>query len=150
MQAAPMLRREIQVRLAATRDRRAIAEVDKRVASDLHRRELVDAAIAARHSWVAERNSQVAGYGVLTTNFFGRDFVELIHVAEDARRGGVGAAILEVIEQSRRSDRLFTSTNESNAPMRALLGKRGYEPSGTILNLDPGDPELVFVKFLRR
>src|SRR6202008_969390 len=117
-------------------------EVDSRVATDLHRRELVDAAIAARHSWVAERNGQVAGYGVLTTNFFGRDFIEIVHVGESARRAGVGSAILEVIEHSRRADRLFTSTNESNAGMRALLAKRGYRPSGTIQNLDPDDPEL--------
>jgi hypothetical protein len=32
--------------------------------------------------------------------------------------------------------------------MRALVTKRGYMPSGTILNLDPADQELVFVKFL--
>ena len=33
--------------------------------------------------------------------------------------------------------------------MRTLLGRRDHQPSGTILNLDTGDPELVFVKFLR-
>lgn len=144
-----MSRRDIQVRLAATRDRRAIALCDPDVAGDLHRRELVDAAIAARHCWVVERAGGVAGYGVLTTNFFARDFVERVHVAEAERRKGVGDAILETIERARRADRLFTSTNESNTAMRALLARRGYEPSGTILNLDPGDPELVFVKFLR-
>ncbi len=144
-----MTRRDMQVRLAATRDRRAIAECDPGVADNLHRRELIDAAIAARHCWVVERAGGVAGYGVLTTNFFARDFVELVFVAEAERRKGVGDAILETIERARRADRLFTSTNESNAAMRALLARRGYTPSGTILNLDPGDPELVFVKFLR-
>jgi len=143
-----MLRREVQVRLAATRDRRAIALCDPRVGTDLNRRELIDAAIAARHCWVVEKAGVVAGYGVLTTNFFGRDFVELLFVAEQTRRKGVGDAILETIERARRAGRLFTSTNESNAAMRALLEKRGYQASGTILNLDPGDPELVFVKFL--
>jgi len=34
--------------------------------------------------------------------------------------------------------------------MRALLAKAGFEPSGLIENLDPGDPELVFVKFRPR
>lgn len=144
-----MLRRDVQVRLAATRDRRAIAVCDQRVAGDLHRRELIDAAIAARHCWVVDKNGAVAGFGVLTTNFFARDFVALVFVAEQFRRKGVGDAILDTIERARRADRLFTSTNESNAAMRALLEKRGYKPSGTILNLDPDDPELVFVKFLR-
>ena len=32
--------------------------------------------------------------------------------------------------------------------MRALLERCGYRPSGKIDNLDPGDPELVYVKFL--
>ncbi len=72
-----MARRDVQVRLAATRDRRAIADCDPGVAGNEHRRELIDAAIAARHCWVVERAGGVAGYGVLTTNFFARDFVEL-------------------------------------------------------------------------
>ena len=143
-----MQRREIQVRLAATRDRKAIAACDARIANDLHRRELIDAAIAARRCWVAERGGIVCGYGVLTMNFFDRPFVELLHVAESARRKGAGDAVLAAIEHARQEQRLFTSTNESNTPMRGLLERRGYQPSGTITNLDPGDPELVFVKFL--
>ena len=31
--------------------------------------------------------------------------------------------------------------------MRRLLAKAGFQGSGMIYNLDPGDPELVFVKF---
>ena len=143
-----MQRREIQVRLGATRDRKAIAACDAQVVSDLRRRELVDAAIAARRCWVAERSGVVCGYAILTANFFGRDFVELLYVAEDARRKGGGDMLLAAIEQARHEDGLFTSTNESNEPMRALLEHRDYQPSGRILNLDPADPELVFVKFL--
>jgi ribosomal protein S18 acetylase RimI-like enzyme len=141
---------DVRVRLAGTRDRRAIATCDPRVAGDLPRREMIDAAIAARHCWVAERGSAITGYGVLSTGFFGRDFIEFIHVAADARRLGIGDALLDMIERSRQGDRIFTSTNETNAPMRALLRKRGYEPSGTVHNLDADDPELIFVKFRRR
>jgi GNAT superfamily N-acetyltransferase len=138
---------EIRVRLAGTRDRRAFSEIDPRISADLGRRETVDAAIAARTCWIAERNSKPLGYGILSRKFFSRDFVELLYVAEDERRKGVGAAILATIENTVMNDRVFTSTNESNAPMRALLEQCGYQPSGTIDNLDPGDPELVFVKF---
>ncbi len=42
--------------------------------------------------------------------------------------------------------RVWTSTNESNAPMRALLGSAGFVESGRVDNLDPGDPELIFVR----
>jgi ribosomal protein S18 acetylase RimI-like enzyme len=139
----------IQTRHAGTRDRRVFSTLDPRVGSDLTRRELVDAALAARRCWVAEHAGQIVGYGVLTKNFFNRDFIELIHVAEDARRTGAGSALLRAVERAVTSDRVFTSTYESNAPMRALLDKRGYKSSGRIENIDPGDPELVFVKFLR-
>jgi ribosomal protein S18 acetylase RimI-like enzyme len=136
--------------LAGTRDRRAIAASDPRVGEDLHRRDLIDAAIASRQCWVGEHGGTVAGYGVLSTRFFRHDFIELVHVAASARRLGVGDALLEAIERAGHTDRLFTSTNESNAPMRALLEKRGYEASGIIHNLDANDPELIFVKLRRR
>jgi GNAT superfamily N-acetyltransferase len=139
---------EIRVRLAGTRDRRAFAEIDPRVTSDLARREIVDSAIAARMCWIAERSNKPVGYGILSRKFFSRDFIELLYVAEEERRKGVGVAVLRAIESTIMADRVFTSTNESNAPMRALLAQCGYRPSGSIDNLDPGDPELVFVKFL--
>jgi GNAT superfamily N-acetyltransferase len=139
----------IQTRHAGTRDRRVFSTLDPRVGSDLTRRDLVDAALAGRRCWVAERSGQVVGYGVLTKNFFHRDFIELVYVADDARRNGAGSALLGAIERAVTGDRIFTSTNESNAPMRALLDKRGYKASGRVENIDPGDPELVFVKSLR-
>jgi GNAT superfamily N-acetyltransferase len=139
---------EVRVRLAGTRDRRSFPEIDPRVTTDLVRRDLLDSAIAARMSWIGERAGRPAGYGILSRKFFSREFVELLFVSEDQRRKGVGTSILKAIEDTVGKDRLFTSTNESNAPMRALLEKCGYQPSGKIDNLDPGDPELVYVKFL--
>jgi GNAT superfamily N-acetyltransferase len=146
----PMAHPDIHVRHAGTRDRKSIADIDPRIAKDLHRREVIDAAIAARQCWVAERSGQAAGYGILSRNFFARDFVELLYVHEGQRRRGVGAAMLTAIEAACLADRLFTSTNESNTPMRALLARSGYAESGRIENLDPGDPEVLFVKFLPR
>jgi GNAT superfamily N-acetyltransferase len=141
---------EIKTRLAGTRDRRAFATFDPRTSNDINRRNMIDAAIAARLCWVAEGFGRVVGYAVLARNFFHRNFIELVFVAEDARRTGAGSALLDAIERAVREDRVFISTNESNAPMRALLFTRGYRESGRIENLDPKDPELVFVKFLER
>ncbi|WZB72100.1 hypothetical protein WJ968_11125 [Achromobacter xylosoxidans] len=45
--------------------------------------------------------------------------------------------------------KLFTSTNQSNVAARRLMAKAGFVPSGMIENLDEGDPELVYVKFVR-
>ncbi len=43
---------------------------------------------------------------------------------------------------------LFTSTNQSNRPMQALLETRGYQKAGVIHHLDPDDPEIVFMRYL--
>lgn len=139
---------DIHVRLAGTRDRRALPEIDPNVRKDLVRREAIDSAIASRHCWIADYAGQPAGYGLASRNFFSRDFIDLIYVAEFARRSGVGDAILAAIESACAATSIFTSTNESNEPMRALLQSRDYRQSGRIENLDPGDPELVYVKFL--
>ncbi len=48
------------------------------------------------------------------------------------------------IERRCRTAKLFTSTNESNIPMQALLRSLGYVPSTVIHQFDPGDPELVY------
>ncbi|MDF5807451.1 hypothetical protein P4123_04310 [Pseudomonas aeruginosa] len=47
-----------------------------------------------------------------------------------------------------RGDRLFTSCNLAQPADAAPAGARGFQPSGVIDNLDEGDPELVFVRFL--
>ncbi|HSM95774.1 MAG TPA: GNAT family N-acetyltransferase [Rhizomicrobium sp.] len=144
------MKSDIATRLAGTRDRRALVALDPLAEKDLRRRDTIDSAIAARRCWVAEGYGRVVGYGILSKTFFHRDFIEIVYVAEEARRTGAGAALLAAIERSVKEDRLFTSTNESNIAMRALLFTRGYRESGRIENLDPKDAELVFVKFLER
>ena len=144
------MKNDTVTRLAGTRDRRALVALDPAAEKDLQRRESIDSAIAARRCWVAERAGRVVGYGVLSRNFFHRDFIETIFVVEDSRRSGAGSALLSAIERHVHEDRIFTSTNESNAPMRALLGKSNYQPSGHIEHLDAKDSELVFAKFFER
>jgi len=116
-----------------------IARVDRRRA-DLIRRKLQDGAC-----WVAESGAQLLGYACRGT-FFHHDFLELLYVDAAHRRQGVGRALIDAIESTRRTQNLFTSTNESNAAMRAMLARPTYEPSGVIHSLDLRDPELVFVK----
>jgi len=76
--------------------------------------------------------------------FFGRDFVELLRVHDDARRLGHGRALLRAAVMAAQTERVFSSTNESNAPMRALFAAEGWTFSGRLDGLDEGDPELVF------
>jgi GNAT superfamily N-acetyltransferase len=141
---------DIKTRLAGTLDRRVIQTFDAHAGSDLPRRDAIDSAIAARRCWVVESSGRVVGYAILSRNFFNRDFIELMFVAEDARQKGAGTALLSAMEKVVHDDRVFTAVHEANAPMRALLLSRGYQQSGRIENLDAAAAELVFVKFLER
>jgi GNAT superfamily N-acetyltransferase len=134
----------LHARIAVPADSALLAGVDPA------RRDRIDAAIARSRCWAAELDGRVVGYAIVSREFFERDFIELLVVDAAHRRRGAGDCLLSAIERAVRGDRLFTSTNESNAPMRALLAKRGWLPSGRIENLDDGDPELVFVKLVPR
>jgi ribosomal protein S18 acetylase RimI-like enzyme len=68
----------------------------------------------------------------------------LLVVREQSRRSGIGRALVRSIVHEHHGARVFTSTNESNAPMRRLLEGMGFTPAGAIHGLDPDDQELVF------
>ena len=77
-----------------------------------------------------------AAYGVLHHHFFDSGFIEMLMVAERFRRRGLGEVLLQHLVASCTRPRLFTSTNQSNQPMRALLARTGFINSGHIDNLD--------------
>ncbi len=70
----------------------------------------------------------------------------MLMVQEAYRRKGIATALMKRLEEICNTAKLFTSTNESNAPMQALMARMSYEPSGIVYNLDAGDPELFYFK----
>lgn len=109
---------------------------------------MIQAAIRADHAWKVIVGGRIVGYGIVSHNFFGRSFLEMIYIQADQRSKGFGPALIRFLEGKSQSKDLFTSTNESNTHMQHVLSKLGYVSSGAIYNLDPGDPELVYVKNL--
>ena len=108
------------------------------------------------HQWVTEGDAivamiddLVAGYAVMDYHFFGFGFISMLIVEDKHKRQGVATALIKALEERCETEKIFTSTNESNVPMQALLHRMSYEPSGTVYNLDDGDPELFFVKRMR-
>ena len=86
----------------------------------------------------------VGGYVVVKpAHFFGRDFIELLIVDPARRRCGIGRTLLRAALAA-GTGQVFTSTNTSNQPMRALLQTEGWSFSGELDGLDEGDPELLF------
>jgi GNAT superfamily N-acetyltransferase len=123
-----------------------LAAVDARMAIDPARKSHIGELLGYGLSWAAVEAGDVVGFAVVTRHFYGFPFVDLVVVADAARRRGAGSALMAHCEAMHDADRIFTSTNESNEPMRALLSKAGWLPAGVVHYLDPGDPELIFVK----
>ncbi len=108
------------------------------------RRAQIEASFAAGNGWVAQHDGHILAFALVTDHFYGRPFIDLLVVREQSRRAGIGRALVSSIVRAHHGARVFTSTNESNAPMRRLLEGMGFTAAGAIHGLDPGDPELVF------
>ncbi len=93
-------------------------------------------------------NEPLAFAWVQPHGFFGHAFINLLAVAPLHRRRGYATALMSAAARRATSNRIFTSTNASNAVMRALCEKNGWLRCGEIDALDAGDPEIVYVKWL--
>ena len=140
----------VTIRSAIASDLDAIAAADAVALGDPARRSLLRSHIDGSRCWVADNQGEVVGFLVLEYTFYGNGFVSLLVVRQDSRRRGIGRALLRHATSTCTTAKLFTSTNESNRPMRSLLSGEGFEASGIIHNLDEGDPELVFFRRVPR
>ncbi|MFN0205481.1 MAG: N-acetyltransferase family protein [Planctomycetota bacterium] len=134
------------IRPAVLEDTRGLYSLDHTALASAERRSTIDRAIREARILVVEHSGVVAGYGIISHEFYGRSFLELVYIAEPSRGKGLGPKLIRALEQQSQSTSLFTSTNQSNVHMQHVLESLGYEASGIIHNLDPGDPELVYVK----
>jgi len=138
------------IRQAVANDISTLREFDQTARGSLARMNFIRDAVKKNCVWVVEISDSVIGYGIISHRFFGRSFIDLIYIAESLRSSGYGSELLAFLEGESQSNDLFTSTNQSNSHMQHVLEKLGYERSGIIHNLDPGDPEVVYVKRLVR
>lgn len=132
------------IRNGVQSDLEALIAIDDIASSNEARRTQIRDGLLESGIAVAVVDAAPAGYALLTYHFFGQAFLELVYVGAEYRRCGIGSALIRHVLEKTGGSKLFTSTNQSNAPMRALLAKLGFEESGIIHNLDPGDPELIF------
>jgi ribosomal protein S18 acetylase RimI-like enzyme len=138
------------IKKARQEDATAISSFDEIAMKSKQRRTFVQNAIRSGNAWVTLVNNEVVGYVVLEYTFYSQGFISMLYVHPEHRHKGIGAALMRHMETICRTQKLFTSTNQSNLPMQSLLEKLNFRPSGRIENLDEGDPELVFFKHLQK
>lgn len=139
----------LEIRLAETKDIAAICSFDHLAERD-ERRTFVERSVRSCCAYVAIFDSEVVGYTVLEYSFYSQGFIAMLYVHPGHRRKGFASALARHVESVCKTEKLFTSTNQSNLPMQALVIKLGYIPSGVINNLDKGDPELLYFKRIKK
>ena len=141
----------IKIRKAKLEDIHPICSFDQiAIENKANRRQHIRKWVESEICYVAEIYGSVVGYTVLDYNFYSNGMIEMLYVHPDYRRQGVGTELIKHIESICKTEKLFTSTNQSNLAMQGLMNKRGYVSSGFIENLDEGDPEIVYFKRLEK
>jgi len=104
-----------------------------------------------RDSYVAELDGRVAGIAIVRQRFLAGDYLELLGVAEWARKKGIGRLLLDHIQQLvfGRTRNLFACVSDFNEQARAFYKKLGYQEIGPMPNfLIPGSSEILLRKTL--
>jgi len=136
----------VRVRPADAADLSALRHCDEYAHRSPERSASIERAIRKGQCLVAAVDSRLAGFVVLTHEFFEQGFVSLVVVAREFRRRGVGSVLVRAAEAECRTEKLFSSTNASNLAAQALLEKAGFVRSGVVENLDVADPEFIYFK----
>lgn len=147
--ARPDKKQTMPARLARSSDLAAVIAMDPNAAENVARRRFLESSVARGETWLALTDEEPCGFVVLSYSFYENGFIPLLVVHEAARRRGVGRSLLDHAAGVCKTAKLFTSTNQSNAAMRALLAVACFEPSGIINNLEPNDSELVYVRWCK-
>jgi GNAT superfamily N-acetyltransferase len=136
----------ITIRSGEPKDADFMAALDALVPGTPRKRAWYDRALQSGEALVATLDGKFAGFAMHHRRFFERDFLALLVVEPWCRRRGVATALVGAVAARCQAGELFTSTNRSNATMLASLQRWGFVPTGRIDNIDPGDPELIFLK----
>jgi ribosomal protein S18 acetylase RimI-like enzyme len=137
------------VRKADPVDIEVLWAIDSIARVNEQRREYIRRAVERGNCFALVEDTRVVGCAIFDYSFYEQGFLALVNVDSEYRRRGAASQLFHVVETICQTTKLFTSTNLSNQPMQALLAKLGYILSGVIHHLDEGDPELVYVKYLK-
>lgn len=115
---------------------------------ELNREEKISKSILNNECYIILYDSVVVGFVIFDYRFFDLGWIELIIIDEKHRGHGIGSEAINIICRSCKTSKIFTSTNQSNTPMKKALSKAGFSFAGEIHGLDEGDPEHFYFKVL--
>ncbi|KUP07455.1 acetyltransferase [Bacillus coahuilensis m2-6] len=135
-----------QVFIARMNDLEQVVKVDSDVTGNENRRDAISRAIQSEQCLILIDGETLGGFLLYHTHFFDCAFISLIIVSPLTRRQGYARHLLEYFMKVSPTSKVFSSTNQSNEPMRRVFASAGFIESGVIENLDEGDPEIVYFK----
>ena len=127
-------------------DFEAICDLDHMVLGNSNRQDFLAKMVKEEQCLIAKIKGSLVGFAILEQTFYEQGFISLLIVHPDYRRRGVTTALIRRIEEICPTEKLFTSTNESNVIMQRVCKALGFVRSGYIENLDESDPEIIYFK----
>lgn len=140
----------ISLRKAKIEDKALVVDIDYSLDKvehiELKREEKITKAILDQECFIILADNSAVGFVIFDYRFFDQGWIELIIIKEMFRGKGIGGRAINLICQQCKTNKVFTSTNSSNAQMQRALAKVGFSFAGKINGLDDGDPELFYYK----
>src|ERR1051325_7556215 len=119
------------VRQAVEKDVGELCAIDRIAQSDAGREDFIRNSVRAGNCFVliAKPSNAIAGYCVLEYSFFSHGFISMLYVDVDHRRQNYATTLMNCMETTCRTKKVFSSTNLSNSPMQSLFAKLEYRMS---------------------
>jgi ribosomal protein S18 acetylase RimI-like enzyme len=134
----------MDIRLANERDAEQIISIDKEVIGSDRRKEEIVQAIKEERCLIVLQDSESAGFLIYHQYFFDCSFISLLMIRPSQQRQGLASSLLKHMAKIAPTEKLFSSTNQSNTAMQKVFEANGFTKSGIIDNLDDGDLEIVY------
>ena len=136
----------MEIQYAKKHQLQKIIALDKKMIGSDHRKEELEHAIKEGRCLILYQEDEIAAFLIYHTHFFDCCFISLIMVDPAHQRKGLASSLLTHMSRISPTNKLFSSTNESNESMKKVFIKNNFKKSGYIDNLDEGDPEIIYYR----